>query len=120
MLTDFILWWLLCVHMLHPPSLSLSYAWNLESVFIGLHNFLAKQYYSSQQQNDANRLFMRFVFVFLGDWFLCNLEFVIGATCRMHIGSPTVFGIENDADDEDDDIDNINECDDDQFVLYKQ
>ena len=36
----------------------------------------------------------------------------------MHIGSPTIFGIENDADDEDDDIDNINECDDDQLVLY--
>ena len=38
----------------------------------------------------------------------------------MHIGSPTIFGIENDADDEDDDTDNINECDDDQLVLYKQ
>ena len=36
----------------------------------------------------------------------------------MHIGSTTVFGIENDADDEDDGIDNINDCDnDDQFVL---
>ena len=36
----------------------------------------------------------------------------------MHIGSPTVFGIENDADDEDDGTDNINDCDnDDQFVL---
>ena len=38
----------------------------------------------------------------------------------MHIGSPTIFGIENDVDDEDDDTDNINECDDDQLVLYKQ
>ena len=39
-------------------------------------------------------------------------------TCRMHIGSPTVFGTENDADDEDDGTDNINDCDnDDQFVL---
>ena len=36
----------------------------------------------------------------------------------MHIGSPTVFGIANDADDEDDDTDNINDCDnDDQLVL---
>ena len=61
---------------------------------------------------------MKFVFVFLGDWFLCNLEFVTGATCRMHIGSSTVCRIENDADDENDGTDNIIDCDNaDQRVL---
>ena len=64
---------------------------------------------------------MKFVFVFLRDSFLCNLEFVTGPTCRMHIGSPTVFGNEPDkADGEDHDIDNTNDCDNDNHAVIKQ